>query len=147
LTFLFRIIPKFGPFKPLKISTPTPEVEKLFMASFNATIDRYRALLASVDADRQELPNVNFDAGEPTHLGKYKGADEAYAKLVGKLAEFQFEGMKPDLQRNILAFYKDLAPSITAKSTKKEKAKLTKLLDQLDRLKAVPQVVPEPQVP
>jgi hypothetical protein len=147
LTFLFRIIPKIGPFKALKISTPTPEVEKLFMTSFNATIDRYKALLANVDAGRLELPNVNFDAGETTRLGKYKGADEAYAKLVGKLADRQFAGMKPDLRQNILTFYKELNPSISARSTKKEKAELTTLLNQLDRLNAVPEAGPEPQVP
>ena len=144
LRFLLRIILKIGPFKAFKISTPTPGVEKLFMASLNATIDRYKALLANVDAGRQELPNVNFDAGEPTRLGKYKGADEAYAKLVGKLADRQFAGMKPDLRQNILEFYKDLNPSLPARPTKKEKAELTKLLDQLDRLKAVPEAVPEP---
>ena len=95
LTFLFRIIPTSGPFRALKIRTPTPEVEKLFMASFNATVDRYKALLANADADSLELPNENFDLGEPPQAGKYKGADEAYAKLVGKLADSKFAAMKP----------------------------------------------------
>ena len=147
LTFLFRLIPKFGPFKALQIATPTPEVEKLFMTSFNATVDRYKAMLANVDAGGPELPNENLDVGGATIAGKYKGTDEAYAKLVGKLADRQFAGMKPDLRQNILAYYKDLNPSISAKSTKKEKAESTKLLDQLDRLKAVPEAVPAPQVP
>ncbi len=147
LTFLFRIIPKFGPFKALKVRTPTPEVEKLFMASFNATVDRYKVLLTNVDAGGPEPPNVNFDAGGATIVGKYKGTDEAYAKLLGKLADRQFAGMKPDLRQNILAYYKDLNPPVSAKSTKKEKAELAKLLDQLDRLKAVPEAVPAPQAP
>jgi hypothetical protein len=55
--------------------------------------------------------------------------------------------MQPDLRQNILGYYKDLNPSISAKSSKKEKAELTKLLAQLDRLKAVPEAVPAPQVP
>ncbi len=84
LTFVFRIIPKSGPFKALQIRTPTPEVEKLFMASFNATVDRYRALLANVDAGPPELPNENLDVGGPDIAGKYKGTDEAYAKLLGE---------------------------------------------------------------
>jgi hypothetical protein len=50
--------------------------------------------------------------------------------------------MKPDLRQNILAYYKDLNPSIPAKSTKKEKVEMAKLLDQLDRLKAVPEAEP-----
>lgn len=65
LTFLFRIIPTSGPFRALKIRTPTPEVEKMFMASFNATVDAYRALIANVGADHLELPNDNFDVVAP----------------------------------------------------------------------------------
>jgi hypothetical protein len=146
LTFLLRLFPRKGPFSALKIRTPTPEVEKLFMASFNATVDRYKAILANVDAGGPELPNENFDIGRATTVGKYKGTDEAYAKLVGKLADRQFAGTPPELRRNILAYYQGLNPP-SAKSTKKEKAALTKLLDQLDRLRAVPEVTAAPPVP
>jgi hypothetical protein len=147
LMFLLRLFPWRGPFSALKIRTPTPEVEKLFMASFNATVDRYKAILANVEAGGPELPNENFDVGGATTAGKYKGTDEAYSKLVGKLADRQFAGTPPELRRNILAYYKDLKPSIPARSTKKERAELTKLLDQLDRLRALPEVTPVPQVP
>jgi hypothetical protein len=119
-------------------------VEKLFMASFNATVDRYKALLASVDAGGLVLADENLDAGGPTIAGKYKGTDEAYAKLLGKLADRQFAGMQPDLRENVLAYYKDLKPPAPAKSTRKEKAEFIKILTQLDRLKAVPEVVPTP---
>ena len=95
-----------------------------------------------MEAGGPELPNENFDAGGATIAGKYKGTDEAYAKLLGKLADRQFAGMKPDLRQNILAYYKDLNPSIPAKSTKKEKAELTKLLDRIARMKAVPESEP-----
>ena len=47
---------------------PTPEVEKMFMASFNATP------LANVDEAQLELPNENFDLGVPPQAGKYKEA-------------------------------------------------------------------------
>ncbi|MGA2883008.1 MAG: zinc dependent phospholipase C family protein [Bryobacteraceae bacterium] len=147
LAFLFRWLPGGGPFKALKIRTPTPAVEKLFMASFNATIDRYKAVLANVDAGGPELPNENFDAGGATIVGKYKGTDEAYAKLVGKLADRQFAGISPELRQNILAYYVDLNRSSSVKSNKKDRAELTKLVDQLDRLKAIPEVVPVPQLP
>ena len=138
LTFLFRIIPKFGPFKALKIRTPTPEVEKLFMASFNATVDRYRTMLASGDAGTAVLPNENLDLGVVTVAGKYKGADEAYAKLVDKLAAHQFSGISPELRLNILTFYQDVKPPASTRSTEKEAAELAKLHEQLDQLKAVP---------
>jgi hypothetical protein len=144
VTFLVRIVPKVGPFRVLKIRLPTPEVEKMFMASFNATVERCKVLLANVDAGQLELPNENFDLGVPPQAGKYKGADEAYAKLVGKLAGKQFAGMSTELRQNILAYYRD--PSVPASSTEQEKAELTKLLGQLDQLKAVAEAVPEPQV-
>ena len=147
LTFLFWIIPRFGPFKALQVRTPTPEVEKLFMTSFNATVDRYKGILAKVEAGGLEVPNENFDVGEPTRLGKYKGTDEAYAKLVGKLADRQFACIPPELRQNIQAFYKDLSPSIPAKPSKKEQAASAKLADQLERLKAAPEAVPAPQAP
>jgi hypothetical protein len=145
LTFLFLIVPTSGPFRALKIRTPTPEVEKLFMASFNASIDRYRALLAAADSGLPELPNENFDSGEPTVAGKYAGADEAYAKLVGKLAEKQFAGISPALRQNILAYYGDPNPFVPATPTEKEEAGLAKLHEQLGVLKATPEAVPVPQ--
>jgi len=73
VAWVLRIIPKIGPFKSLAFRAPTPEVEKLFMASFNATVDNYRTLLANVEAGRLELPNENFDVGEPPAAGKYLG--------------------------------------------------------------------------
>jgi len=141
LAVLFRIIPTSGPFRALKVRTPTPEVEKLFMASFNATVDSYKLLLANVAAGAKELPNENFDVGGATVPGKYKGADEAYANLVGKLADHSFTDMQPDLRKNILAFYQT-SPPIPANATKKEKIEAAKLRDQLDHLKAVPETVP-----
>ena len=139
MTFLFRIIPTSGPFRALKIQTPTPAVEKLFMASFNSTVDRYKAMLAKVDAGQLELPNENLDSGEPTVAGKYKGADEAFAKLVGKLAEQQFAGTSPELRQNILTFYQDAKPAVSAPSSEKEIAARAKLGEQLDQMKAVAQ--------
>src|ERR1039457_4355537 len=57
LALLVRIIPKIGPLKVLQLRTPTPETERMFEASFNATLDRYRNLLGQVDAGQPSLPN------------------------------------------------------------------------------------------
>ncbi len=146
LTFLFRIIPKIGPFEALKIRTPTPGVEKLFMASFNATVDRCKALMASTDAGELVLPNENLDLGEPPEAGKYKGADEAYAKLVGKLAEKQFAGISSGLRQDILAYYSAANLSIPSSSADKETALWAKLQKQLDLLKTIPETGASPQV-
>jgi Zinc dependent phospholipase C len=147
VTFLVEIVPKAGPFRALKVRLPTPEVEKIFMASFNATIDRCRALLANVEAGHPELPNENLDLGEPPEAGQYKGADDAYAKLVGKLSDKQFAGISPDLRENILAYYAGSKPAIPAGTTEKDKAESAKLIKELDRLKAVPEAVPVAQLP
>ena len=147
MTFLVELLPKVGPFKALKVQMPTPEVEKIFMASFNATIERCKALLASVDAGQPELPNENLDLGEPPRAGRYIGADEAYAKLVGKLADKQFAGTSADLRQNILAYYQAPKLPLLGRPTEKDKAESAKLIEELDRLRAVPEALPTAQLP
>src|SRR6478672_1321267 len=61
LAFLTRILPKVGPLRVLQLKTPTPATEKLFQASFNTTLNRYRQLLAEVGTGHPYLPNQNFD--------------------------------------------------------------------------------------
>ena len=134
--WVLRIVPKFGPFKSLAFRPPTPEVEKLFMASFNATVDNYRSLLANAGSGRLTLPNENFDVGEPTVAGKYLGADEAYDQLLGKLADRKFAGVSPELRGNILDYYHDRkAPD--SPTTKKAAAKWDKLTAQVEQLRAI----------
>jgi hypothetical protein len=133
VTWILRIVPKSGPFKSLAFRAPTPEVEKMFMASFNATVDNYRALLANVSAGQLKLPNENFDLGQPPVAGQYLGADRAYDQLVGKLADRKFGGISPELRSNVLDYYKDRKPpaSATGKKVIAEAAILTDHLDQL----------------
>ena len=128
-SLVLRVVPKSGPFKGLAFRAPTPEVEKMFMASFNATVDSYRTLLANVDTGRLELVNVNFDVGTPTLAGQYLGADLAYDKLLGKLADHKFVGISADLRGNILDYYKDRKPPVSP-PTKKASAEWAKLLQQ-----------------
>jgi Zinc dependent phospholipase C len=133
VTWVLEVMPKSGPFKSLAFRAPTPEVEKMFMASFNATIESYRTLLAKVDAGEPALLNVNIDVGEPTPAGTYAGTDEAYQKLVGKLADHQFNGVSAELRANILDYYKDRTPPADA-ATKKSSVEWAKLLERLDQL-------------
>src|SRR5450755_2657743 len=63
LALMVRILPKIGPLKVLQLRTPTPETERMFEASFNATLDRYRQLLSQVGSSNMALPNDNFDTG------------------------------------------------------------------------------------
>jgi hypothetical protein len=135
VTWVIRIVPKIGPFKSLAFRAPTPEVEKMFMASFNATVDNYRELLANVSAGRLELANENFDLGQPPIAGKYLGADQAYDQLLGKLADRKFAGVTPELRGNVLDYYKDRkAPA--SSPTEKAGAEWTKLMGRLEQLQA-----------
>jgi hypothetical protein len=129
VTWFLQVLPKSGPFKSLAFRAPTPEVEKIFMASFNATVDSYRTLMVSVDAGHLELANKNFDVGTPTLAGQYQGADLAYDKLLGKLADHNFAGISAELRANILDYYKDRKPPASP-STKKVGAQWAKLLKQ-----------------
>jgi hypothetical protein len=131
---LVRILPKVGPLKALAFKPPTPEAERLFIESFNATLTRYRALLAQSRNGRLDLQNTDFDTGRPVRAGEYKLADETYAKLLEKLAKHNFENASPELRRNILAFYSD--PS-APNATKQDKDEWRTTLRALDRLKAI----------
>ena len=136
VSWVLRIVPKSGPFKSLAFRAPTPEVEKLFMASFNATIDSYRTMLANVDAGNFALPNENIDVGTPTLASQYVGADLAYDKLLGKLADHKFVGVSADLRGNILDYYKDRKPPVSP-PTKKAGAEWAKLLEECSQLEQI----------
>jgi hypothetical protein len=133
LATFFRIVPKAGPFKALAFKRLTPETEKLYMAGFNASIDRYRELLAAVGRDRLNLPNDNFDVGEATVAGKYTLTDAAYAKLLHKL-EGHYADLPQDLRSNILAFYQDLSLPIATKAHEGDWARLQEELGYLDAI-------------
>ena len=135
LALFFRIVPKIGPFAPLSFKAPTPEAERMFLESFDATLKRYRGLLRQEQAKKLNLQNRDFDTGEITRAGEYELADVTYAKLLNKLDGNKFENVTPDLRRNILAFYVNLNAPI---ATKKGKGDWQNTMRALDKLKAKP---------
>ncbi len=138
LGFLFRILPKVGPLRALEIPTLTPEVDKLFMASFNATTDRARGLYGSEREGKLKLPGYNLDTGEWTRSGVYPLADDAYAKLTGMLAGDHFAAVSPELREDILAYYGN-AGKPTARTKPEDWAKLQA---QIAELKAATPATP-----
>jgi hypothetical protein len=130
LAGVFRVVPRIGPFKALAFKRLTPETEKLYMAGFNASIDRYRELLAEVDGGRLNLPNDNFDVGAATRAGQYKLTDSAYAKLLHKL-DGHYADLSQVLRSDILAFYQDLSLPIETKTHESDWARLQEELTQL----------------
>ncbi len=133
LAFLFRLIPKIGPLKILTFRTPTPETEKLFEASFNATLERYRSLLTGLGTGTLVLPNDNLDVGAKTAPGEYHLNDDTYAELLHRLAERSFLGVPTDLRAEIERFYADPA---SANATKRNPRRWVRVQRELARLKS-----------
>jgi hypothetical protein len=131
MAYFFRVMPKVGPLKAFAFRAPTPEAERMFMESFNATLDRYRALLGSARAGALKLDNTDFDTGRLTRAGEYALADEAYAKFVMKLADKKFEGVTPDVRENILAFFSNLDAPIAVKRDKDDWRKTLRAIEVL----------------
>ena len=131
LAFLIRIIPKFGPLKVLQLKTPTPETERMFEASFNATLARYRQLLRQVSTPSLQLPNDNFDTGQITGPGQYRLNDETHAKLLGALAKQDFRGASPEVRAELLDFFGHPDAPYAIKRKPKDWAKVQVELKQL----------------
>ena len=104
---MFKLLPKFGPFRPLAFKAPTPETEHLFLESLDRTRDDFRASLSASRQDALRLPNKNLDTGANTALGEYSLADRTYEQLLEKLADRKFVGVPPALARNIAAYFGD----------------------------------------
>ena len=138
LAFIIQLVPKIGPFKVLSFRTPTPETEKMFMASFNAALDEYRRLLADTGAERLDLPNLNLDTGGMVRPGSYFMQDEAYARLLANLDREQFKQISPALRSDILAYFGGLGPPIHSRRDRMEKIRVdwNKVPQELDELKA-----------
>ena len=132
LAFLVRILPKFGPLKVLQLKAPTPEAQKLFEASFNATMDNYRHLLSDLGAGTLDLPNKNFDTGSIPAPGVYKLTDTTQAKLLDDLAKEKFAGVSPEMRAELLDYLgHDDAPY----AMKKHKKDWNKVEAELNELK------------
>jgi hypothetical protein len=110
LALMIRVMPKIGPLRALTFRTPTPAAEKLFEDSFNATVARYRKLIADEAQGHLQLPNQNFDVGKVTVRGQYKLADKTCAELLARLTKQQIVGIDPDLKAQLLAFYAEPLP-------------------------------------
>jgi hypothetical protein len=105
LAFAFKFAPPVGPLAGTRFRIVPSEGEQLFLQAFEATTSEYRKALADVRGNRLVLSNYNLDTGMPTRMGEYEMADDAYAKLVGKLDEHHFDKLSASLRADILAFF------------------------------------------
>jgi len=133
LSFTFRLIPTVGPFKALGFKPVTAEGEKMFLASFDATVTAYRGYLQQVRTQTLKLSDTNLDTGELSSAGAYRLGDEAYVKLLDKLANSKFKALTPELQADILDHFKSAE---RAPAQAKDAPKLENQLAELRELKA-----------
>src|SRR5579863_276847 len=134
LALIIRLIPKIGPFRALSFRAPTPETEKLFMASFNATIQQYEQSIRDLrNASPVPLVNDNLDTGAVTAPGEYPLADKTYAELLDRLAKDHFANVSPQRRDDVLAYY--IVSNATA-ATKKHKKDWSRVEDEIRDLKS-----------
>ena len=131
---VFRIVPKVGPLRVLAFERLTPEIEKMYMASFNSTIESYRGLLSEQQVNRLKLPNDNLDVGTFTAAGKYSLTDATYAQLLHKL-QGHYTEIPQELRSDMLAFYHD--HGVAGGSNATNSSEWARESKDLERLQAV----------
>jgi hypothetical protein len=110
---IFKIIPKFGPFKPLAFEPLTADMERAFLDSFDASCDRYRRLLESLRDGRVSLSDTDLDTGRLPAHGVNTLADKTFDELNKKLRRKDTGELSPALRRALAEHY-DNPPSRTS---------------------------------
>jgi hypothetical protein len=105
LAIVYNIVPKIGPFRSFSFSVPSPEAERLFLASFVTSRERFRESLDAVRDGRLRLPNTDFDTGQPTARGEYSLADATYDELLDTLANRESSHASAALTADLFAYY------------------------------------------
>jgi hypothetical protein len=132
LAFLYRLLPKIGPLKPLAFKAPTPEAERLFAESFRDASARFERMVAGLADGRIDLRNRDFDTGRPARHNEYGLADDTYAELLKRYRARGLETMPKALRRDVLSFYgPSPIPSFFSKEDRKHWAKLRQTLAAL----------------
>jgi hypothetical protein len=88
------------------------------------------------------LDDRDFDTGQPTRPTEYRLADEAYAKLARDLSKVDRTSIDPDLQRNVLEFFKN--PDLPYATRKSSKDKWKETQAALEKLKSPAEPVKSP---
>jgi hypothetical protein len=132
LAFIYKLLPKIGPLKPLSFKAPTPDAEAFFTTSLKETRSRYAGALEEVRERRLRLANTDFDTGKPSAYGEYSLSDETYCELLHRLADRHFAGVPPALRTNVTKYYAALNPAKMNRKERKRAQKIEKLLATLN---------------
>lgn len=138
LAFMFKLVPKVGPFKAIAFKAPSMQTEDMYLKSLDSTVAHFKKDLAQLNQSELHLQNVNFDTGEATIAGGYRLTDDSYAYLLDRLEDRHFDILTPELREDILSFYRNLKP-LNNRSRRQEWRKLQQRLEQLNRLRAIEQ--------
>lgn len=138
LIFLFKIVPKIGPFQTLAFKVPTPQADQYFASSYKETIAEYNAALKEAGAGPLKLRNEDLDTGRVTARGEYRLADSTYGKWVDRLAKRRFAGITPAERDDILNFYAQPAPEGGSRKEVKQRRKAEREVETLKTLSAAP---------
>jgi hypothetical protein len=130
---IFKVVPKFGPFRPLAFKPLTQEAERMLSQGFTASCEQYRASLRALRSGRLTLSDVDLDTGKRSASRRNRLADETYADLLDELAEKNFGGVSPELRRNLNAYYTVTGtPRDTSKKARKQEQKALRNLAALN---------------
>jgi hypothetical protein len=132
LAVLLKIIPPIGPLRALKLKMPTPQVEQLFMQSFDHAASQYGVKLDDSRTNQLHLANANYDLGQVAGPGIYRLQDETYAYWMDEVAKKKFATVTPSMTSELLNYYRDLNAPI---STKRNSKHWDQILAQLKSLK------------
>jgi hypothetical protein len=102
---IFKIVPKFGPFKPLAFEPLDAKTERMFLDSFVASREQYRQLLRTVGSGRLTLGDTDLDTGKPPAAGVNELADKTYAELIEKLNDSEGTAIPAELHRALASHY------------------------------------------
>jgi hypothetical protein len=132
LALFLRILPKVGPLRALSFHMPTPETEKLFMASFNDALQKDEDLSRELRIQGHlDLVNDNFDTGTVTGPGEYPLADKTYADLLDRLSKDKFAQVTPVLREDIVRYFSDPHAPYAMKKNKKQWEKVVREVNDL----------------
>jgi hypothetical protein len=134
LAFLYRLLPKVGPLRPLQFEAPTKAAEALFLESFKGTRERFQSALDALGRGRLDLPNTDFDTGKPSAHGEYSLADDTYAELLDRLTGPRLATVPDALRENINAFYAAAPDRLSSKKERKRADQVHKKLALLNTL-------------
>jgi Zinc dependent phospholipase C len=96
---IFKVLPKFGPFRPLAFTPLSGDTERMFLESFAASRDRFGVLLRSVREGRIAIDDTDLDTGKVPVRGTNALADRTYARLREQLARKKDVSIPPALRR------------------------------------------------